>query len=214
MSVYLTREEALVHVGRAAQFEDESSTYFKLLTQQTGFLRATLLNSLGTPARYTRLVQWESRGLGRAFERSEPLGAFLRAHPDGATHAPSRPFEAYEVVRRVLGASAPVAAYLIDEIVRPGPAALQEFEESRGAVYGLRKRFGPGFAPSLLSRFLGGGNRYLIFGSFAGPGDDRRTAESAEIVAYWEAHPTASHLVTSAIRDPQALVLSATLEPV
>ncbi|HTE87200.1 MAG TPA: antibiotic biosynthesis monooxygenase [Dehalococcoidia bacterium] len=212
--MYLTREEVLVRAGRAAQYEDETAAYFDILQRQAGFLRATLLNSLGVPARYTRLVQWENRDLGKSFDRSAALVAFTREHPADETYAASRPVEAYENVHRILGSSAPVATYLIDEIVGPGPTTLQEFEESRGAVYQLRKQFGPGFAASLLSRFLGGANRYLIFGSFASDGDDRRTGETPEIVGYWAAHPSASKLVTSAIRDPQALVISANEEPI
>lgn len=214
MTVYLTREEVLVASGRFAQYEDDTAAYFALLRGQPGFLRATLLNSLGVPSRYTRLVQWNDREQARIFDHALALAGFTHDHPSDGIYEASRPIEAYQNIHRILGAAAPVAAYLIDEIVAQGPTTLQEFEESRGAVYHLRRQFGPGFAASLLSRFLGGANRYLIFGSFAGEGDDRKTAETPEIVAYWDAHPTASKLVPSAIRDPQALVFSATDEPI
>src|SRR5712692_997930 len=91
--MYLTREEALVRAGCATRYEDETAAFFDLLRQQSGLLRATLLNSFGTPARYTRLVQWRTRDEARAFDRSPALSAFLDRRPVDATHAPSRPLE-------------------------------------------------------------------------------------------------------------------------
>jgi heme-degrading monooxygenase HmoA len=212
--LYLTREEVWVQAGRAAEFERSRREFLGLLRTQPGFLRATLLNSLGYPSRFTTLVQWESRQHSREFDLSGALREFLGAHPPAEISAPARPVEAYEVIHRIRGKGRPEADYLIDEVVRPGPTTLQEFEESRGAVYELRRRAGTGFAISLLSRFLGGANRYLIFGGFNAEGDDRRTAEAPEIVRYWQEHPDAQTLVPSAIRDPQMLVMSEGEEPI
>lgn len=212
--MYLTREEVTVAPGKLVQFEDGIARYFALLRQQSGLLRATLLNSRGYPGRYTTLEQWERPEDARAFARSAALAHLLREGPREGIATPSRPLEAYEVVHRVVGAGKPVAAYLIDEVVAAGPGNLQEFEDSRGEVYRLRQQFGPGFAVSLLSRFLGGANRYLIFGAFSSPGDDERTAATLEIQQFWEAHPSAQKLVTSAVRDPQELVAFARPEPI
>lgn len=209
MAIYLTREEVIVAAGSAAQFEAAAGAYLALLRKQPGLLRATLLNSLGHPTRYTTLEQWQRREDAQAFARSAALVDFLRSHPVQALTRADRPVEAYEVVHRVVGNGRPVAAYLIDEVVGRGAGNLEEFEASRGEVYRLRKEFGPGFSVSLLSRFLGGANRYLIFGGFSGPGDDQRTADTPEIRRFWDEHPSAQKLVISAIRDPQALVAAA-----
>ena len=199
--MYLTRREVMVVGGGLPRFEASTARYFELLQQQDGLVRATLLNSLGYPDRHTTLEQWESRAQAQSFARSAAITAFVREFPlDGCTTS-SRPLEAYEVVHRIVGSGRPGASYLIDEIVGPGSGKLQEFEESRGEVYRLRREFGPGFAVSLLSRFLGRANRYLIFGGFVNMGDDQRTADAPEIRRYWEEHPTAESLVTSAIRD-------------
>ena len=205
-AIYLTREEVLVPAGCAGQFEAAAGEYLALLRKQTGLLRATVLNSLGVPARYTTLEQWQRREDAQAFARGAVLAEFLQAHAVLAQTRAERPVEAYENVHRIVGNGRPVAAYLIDEVVGRGPGNLEQFEASRGEVYRLRQAFGPGFSVSLLSRFLGGANRYLIFGGFSNPGDDQRTAERPEIQRYWEEHPSAQKLVISAIRDPQALV--------
>jgi quinol monooxygenase YgiN len=212
--MYLTRREVMLAAGGLPGFEAATERYFALLQQQEGPVRATLLNSLGFPERYTTLEQWESRAQAQSFARSAAIAAFVRKSPLEGIANPSRPLEAYEVVHRIVGHGAPGAAYLIDEIVGPGPGKLQEFEESRGEVYRLRKEFGPGFAVSLLSRFLGGANRYLIFGGFVNPGDDQRTGNAPEIRRYWEEHPTAESLVISAIRDHQVLVRSLGPDPI
>jgi heme-degrading monooxygenase HmoA len=206
--MYLTREELQVAIGKSAAFENATENYFSLLRTQPGFLRATLLNSLGVPLRYTRLVQWESRGLANAFERGAAMARHVRGSDDQQITSATRPLEAYDNVHRIIGSGRVDACYLIDEIVTRGPTTLGDFEESRGAVYELRRQFGPGFGASLLSRFLGGANRYLIFGGFEREGDDQRTAQTEQIVAYWREHPTASTLVISAIRDPQAIIIS------
>jgi heme-degrading monooxygenase HmoA len=212
--LYLTREEVSVFAGSAGTYESSVEERFALLRSQPGFLRAILLNSLGFPARYTTLTQWQSREHGIAFQRGSQLTAFLEGHAADNVYIPSRPLEAYEVVHRVLGSGSPVANYLIDEVVRQGPNTISEFEETRGAVYQLRRKAGLGFAASLLSRFLGGSNRYLIFGGFNAEGDDRRTAESPEIVRYWQEHPGADQLVPNAVRDPVSLVIAAGPEPI
>jgi quinol monooxygenase YgiN len=212
--MYLTRDEVMVEAGGLPRFEAAIERYFELLHQQDGLVRATLLNSLGFPARHTILEQWESRAAAQSFARSAALSSFARESPWEGVAIASRPLEAYEVVHRIVGSGHPGAAYLIDEIVGPGPGKLQEFEESRGEVYRLRKAFGPGFAVSLLSRFLGGANRYLIFGGFVNPGDDQRTGATAEIRRYWEEHPGADSLVISAIRDPQVIVRSIGTDPI
>lgn len=204
----------MVTPGRLTQFESAVERYFELMRTQPGILRATLLNSLGHPARYTTLEQWERRADAQAFAKSEAFAGFAREHALDGIATPSRPVEAYEVVHRVVAGGRPVAAYLIDEVVASGPGNLQAFEESRGEVYRLRKEFGPGFAVSLLSRFLGGANRYLIFGAFSSPGDDERTANAPEITRYWEEHPSAQRLVTSAVRDRQEIVIAARPDPI
>jgi heme-degrading monooxygenase HmoA len=213
--VYLTRHELSVEPGYVQQFETNATEYLKLLREQAGLVRATLLNSLGHPNRYTTLEQWQQREDSKAFARSSALSDFLRSHPTREHAHAERPVEAYEVVHRIVGSGKPVAAYLIDEIVATGPGNLEQFEESRGEVYRLRKAFGTGFAVSLLSRFLGGSNRYLIFGGFMSPGDDQRTAQAPEIRRYWAEHPSAEKLVPSAIRDPQVLVaVTDTTDPI
>jgi len=214
MVVYLTREELYALPGRAAKFETSVEAYFALLRQQDALLRATLLNSLGSPAKYTLLEQWESRDACKSFSRSETLAEFARRYPWSQVANAGRPREAYEAVHRVLGSGKPAAAYLIDEVVGPGEGNIDAFETSRGEVYRLRKEHGVGFAASLLSRFLGGGGRYLIFGGFVAAGDDRRTADVSEIQRFWHEHPREEKLVTSAVRDPQALVMSARSEPI
>lgn len=175
--------------------------------------RAALLNALGYPEKYTTLTEWESREHALAFSRGSTLAAFVREHPREGVVTPSRPVEAYEVVHRVLGTGPLGAVYLIDEIVQAGPGNLELFEETRGAVYQLRRQFGTGFALSLLSRFLGGANRYLIFGAFNAVGDDQKTANAPEIRRYWEEHSTAEKLVPSAVRELEVLVKAATAEP-
>jgi heme-degrading monooxygenase HmoA len=210
--MYLTREEVQVAFGKTSAFERDAANLFTLLGEQPGFLRATLLHSLGVPFRYTCLVQWDNRESAKTFEHAAAMERIRREQSRRQLSCASRPFEAYENVHRILGPGKAVACYLIDEIVARGPKTLQEFEESRGAVYQLRRQFGPGFAASLLSRFLGGANRYLIFGGFEHEGDDQRTAQTDQIVAFWREHPVAGALVTSAVRDPQALVFSATDE--
>jgi heme-degrading monooxygenase HmoA len=212
--MYLTREEVRVPIGNTALFERETADFFSLHREQGGFQRATLLSSLGFPFRYTRLVQWDDRAAAIAFERSAAMERARRDLSGREIFCPTRPLEAYEIVHRILGSRKIDACYLIDEVVRSGPTTLQDFEESRGAVYQLRRQFGPGFGASLLSRFLGGANRYLIFGGFERDGDDQRTAQTEQIVEYWREHPSAGTLVISAERDPQAFVFSATSETV
>ena len=207
--MYLTRQEVLVWPGSAGRFEIIAREYLALLRDQAGFVRATLLNSLGHPDRYTTLEQWQRREDCKEFSRSDALADFLGSRSTKDIAHADRPVEAYEVIHRIVGSGTPVAAYLIDEIVATGPGNLELFEESRGEIYRLRKAFGHGFAVSLLSRFLGGSNRYLIFGAFSNPGDDQLTAQTPQIREYWALHPSAEHLVPSAIRDPQALVAAA-----
>jgi quinol monooxygenase YgiN len=214
VATYLTREELSIHPGAAGRFENAVEAYFALLRQQSPLLRATLLNSLGLPQRYTILEQWHSRDAARAFARGPALAEFAGDAGWWGLAQPSRPVEAYELVHRVIGAGEPASAYLIDEVVGPGEGSLEAFEQSRGEVYRLRQAHGPGFAASLLSRFLGGARRYLIFGGFVAPGDDVRTAQTPEIRQFWSEHPREEKIVVSAIRDPQALVMSARAEPV
>jgi heme-degrading monooxygenase HmoA len=212
--MYLTREEVRVEVGQTSVFERETAEFFSELREQSGFLRATLLNSLGFPFRYTRVVQWDDRAAAMAFERRPAMEGAGSAPSSGEIYCATRPLEAYENVHRILRSGKIDACYLIDEVVTRGPTTLRDFEESRGAVYELRKQYGPGFGASLLSRFLGGANRYLIFGGFEREGDDQRTAQTEQIVDYWREHPAAGTLVISAVRDSQAFVLSATGESV
>jgi len=212
--IYLTREELYALPGKAAKFESWVEAYFALLRRQDALLRATLLSSLGLPAKYTLLEQWESRDACKAFARGEVFAEFAHGHSWSQVASPGRPPEAYEVVHRVLGSGEPGAAYLIDEVVGPGEGNVDVFEASRGEVYRLRREHGVGFAASLLSRFLGGGGRYLIFGGFVATGDDRRTAEVSEIQRFWHEHPREAKIVTSAIRDPQAMLMSARSEPI
>ncbi|MSQ15371.1 MAG: hypothetical protein EXR50_05865 [Dehalococcoidia bacterium] len=167
--MYVTRNEYMVTAGRYDQYEARNSKFFELLRAQPGYQAGFLLQSLGSPAKYTRLGRCESREAQMAFTKSDKIRTFQQANPNDGMWTPSGPQQAFEVLVIVDGAWEAKYANIVDWNIKPGMAAA--FESNRKALFELRKQHlsGKGWVSSRLARFLGTANKYFILNLDSGP---------------------------------------------
>jgi len=209
--MFVTRIEFWVTPGRVAEFEAQEAQLHPLLAQQPGLERCTLGNALGYPAKYVRVIRWESRDAANAWRKGSALGAFLREHPNQGLYTAGRPVEAYEIVGTLRGPAAPGAnayAVLVDWTVDARPGTAQAFEESRAALFELRQRCGRGLAVQVLSRFLGGGGRYLAYIVTTTRDDLQATTTAPEVQEFMQAHPWSEYSSNPPVAEPYELVQS------
>ncbi len=129
--MYITRNEAEVTLGRAAEFEATIDQLIGVLRLQPGYLGTTLLQSYGNPGRYTLTSRWTDRDASLASSRSEQFMAFARSFVTNNLVRPLRLSEACESVFEVdaenMQASASTSEIWIDWTLK-GPGAAPAFE--------------------------------------------------------------------------------------
>src|SRR5262249_33777164 len=109
------------------------------------------------------------------------------------------------------GPAAPGAnayAVLVDWTVDARPGHAQAFEESRAALFELRQRHGRGLAVQVLSRFLGGGGRYLAYLVTTTRDDLQATNTGPQVQALLQAHPWSEYSSPPPVAEPYELVQS------
>ena len=104
--------------------------------------------------------------------------------------------------------------YIIDQKIEPGPGRVQAYEDARLKLFQLREQHGAGFVVNILARFLGGGNRYLVFGAFEDAGSEAKTAAAPELVQYWKDYGASTIPIATESREPYEFVLVAGRQPV
>jgi heme-degrading monooxygenase HmoA len=214
VAMYFTKQEFQVRVGGAADWEAFASKLFDLMQKQGGLERASNLNSLGYPNKYTIVALWDSREQARDFGRSAALTKLLAETRPQEIAMPLTPIEAFEVVHRVGGGHGAKAGYIIDQRIESGPGRVQAYEDARLKLFQLRQQHGKGFVVNILARFLGGGNRYLVMGAFTDAESEAATAEAPELVQYWKDYGPATIPIATESREPYEFVTVAGRAPV
>jgi heme-degrading monooxygenase HmoA len=214
MAMYFTKQEFQVQAGRALEWEQFVQRLFGAMEQSGGLERASNMNSLGYPQKYTIAALWDSRDQARAFGHSDALSKLVgEARPrDLAT--PLTPIEAFEVVHRVGSGHHAKVGYIIDQKIEAGPGRVQAYEDARLKLFQLREQHGKGFVVNILSRFLGGGNRYLVFGAFEDAESEAATAATPQLVQYWKDYGPQTIPISTESREPYEFVLVAGRQPV
>jgi heme-degrading monooxygenase HmoA len=180
----------------------------RLWSQQPAFRSGTLLNSLGTPAKYVYLTRWDTREAFRSYARSEEFLAAQAADPTTGLSTPGRPAEAYESVLDVSSEGEAAYVTLIDWNIMPGTAA--DSEARRQEQYDLRKQHhGPGFVFSRLERFLGATTRYLTSIGYTTLAGLRATNAGPQLQAFVQAHPVNEHSSVPLVSEPYEVVVHA-----
>lgn len=214
MAMYFTKQEFQVRVGRQSDWEAFTVKLFDVMERQGGLERASSLNSLGYPTKYTIAVLWDSRDHARAFSRSDELCQLLaEAQPQNAA-TPLTPIEAFEIVHRVGAGHGAKVGYIIDQKVEPGPGRVQAYEDARLKLFQLREQHGTGFVVNILARFLGGGNRYVVFGAYTDAESEAATAAAPELVQYWREYGPATIPISLESREPYEFVHTTGRAPV
>jgi heme-degrading monooxygenase HmoA len=202
--MYGTRVEFFAAPGKAAEFEAREAQLQELLTQQAGLERCSLSHSLGYPFKYARLILWESREAADAFRNGSVFSTFLTEHPNQGLYTVARPVEAYESVGTVRGDAAPASkahTVLIDATIDTRAGNAQAFEASRIELFELRKRYGRGLLTQGLSRFLGGGGRYLAYLVAASREDLQATNDAPEVQRLLQVHPWSHYSTTPPVAE-------------
>jgi quinol monooxygenase YgiN len=188
--MYITRNEAEVTLGCAAEFEATIDELIGVLRLQPGYLGTTLLQSYGNPGRYTLTSRWTDRDASLASSRSEQFKVFARSFITSNIARPLRLSEAYESVFEVdadnMQASDSTCEMWIDWTLK-GPRAAPAFEAYFRQISELNKQYAPGFVTSRLRRYLGNFNRYLALAIVTDPAAARARAQVPEVRAFWDA---------------------------
>jgi heme-degrading monooxygenase HmoA len=214
MTMYFTKQEFNVQAGRAAAWESFAGRLFDLMEKQGGLDRASNLNSLGYPQKYTIAALWDSREHARAFGHSQELSQLLEDAQPRQFAQPATPLEAFEVVHRVGSGHHAQVGYIIDQKIEPGPGRVQAYEDARLKLFQIREQHGKGFVVNILARFLGGGNRYLVFGAFEDAESEAATGALPELAQYWKDYGPATIPISTESREPYEFVLVAGRRPV
>ena len=215
MAMYTTKQDFQVRAGWLTQFEAFGGKLFELFDKQEGFLRATLLNSLGYPTKYTIFATWESREAARALGHSSALTQLLAESTPRELAIPLTPVEAFEVVHRASGGNSGArVAYIIDQKCGSAPGQAQAYEDARHKLFLVRKQHGTGFVVNILARFLGGGNRYIVFGAYTDAKSEAETAAHPELIAYWKAYGAQTIPIATETREPYEVVRAVGTRPV
>ncbi len=207
--MYVVRLEAAVFPGKIRELEALSAQAFAMAKEQPGFLRGGVGNSLGYPLRYTSLSVWESREASEVFRRSDAYQRWLLANPLGMVATATRPVEAYETVARVQERDIGDAGFIALTDVTVDLGKTQLFEERSQELLDLRKKIGHGLISSTLTRFLGGGGRYLGYSVYTDREAARRTLVTPEIQTFMQAHPVSEFGATITNMDACAVILVA-----
>jgi len=214
MPMYFTKQEFQVRVGRMTDWETFTGRLFALMESHGGLERASNLNSLGYPTKYTIVALWDSREQARAFSRSDGLCQLLAEAQPQQSATPLTPIEAFEAVHRAGSGHGAKVGYIIDQKVETGPGRVQAYEDARFKLFQLREQHGTGFVVNILARWLGGGNRYLVFGGFTDPESEAATAAAPQLVQYWKEYGPATIPITLESREPYEFVQVAGRAPV
>jgi heme-degrading monooxygenase HmoA len=214
MAMYFTKQDFQVRIGRQTDWEAFAGKLFSLMEQHGGLDRVSNLNSLGYPTKYTIAALWDSREHAREFSRSDALCQLLNEAEPQQSATPLTSIEAFEVVHRVGTGRAAKVGYIIDQKVEAGPGRVEAYENARLKLFELRKLHGTGFVVNILARFLGGGNRYLVFGGFTDAESEAATAAAPELLQYWREYGPATIPISLESREPYEFVLTAGRVPV
>ena len=79
--MYHRRVEFAVPPGKLDEFEGWSEKFGQDRKKASGFVGQSLLQSYGTPSKYTTMIRWDNMEAADAYSRSKQFKAFLAANP-------------------------------------------------------------------------------------------------------------------------------------
>jgi len=186
--MYILRLENLVNPGQRAAFEALQTDLYALASQQPGFVRSTLFNSLAYPSKYTRSTVWESREALLTFWASPAFQAFGQSRDLSTLNTPGAPIRAYEDV--VLERQGGEYQFIGTSDVTVSLDKAAAYEESRNAFLQLVQREGRGVVLTGLLRLAGSVNGpYVLAIGCLTEADARATLAVPAIAEFQRAHP-------------------------
>ena len=193
----LVFNEWLVNAGRLRAFLEREEQLHQLVAKQPGTRATITARSCGNPMRFGRGGLAESPGAVHAILASAEFEAFAAANPARDITTPLRPLELYESVTEVGEAAAALKPgmhlVIVDWTLLPGIGVADAFENSRKALFELRRDEGGGFVRSSMYRFLGSPNRYLIVNTSTGRDAVRAAMRAPKMQAFVAGHPASTY---------------------
>lgn len=209
---YVTRQEVELQGLHFDEFEERQRRLNEVFQTIAGFEARQVLRSLGYPARYAVLSDWQDFAAADAAARGQTLRGWFEQHPQPAWATAVRPVEAYEQVHEVAGRS---AAGTVPGFVRLNDWTFTNpgvFAASRTELSEFFAQHTEGFIRHRLLRFLGGGGRYLVlyaWTSLEASDAAHHTAQAQAILGKTPASAYANAPSTTAEYAPALVAVSA-----